>query len=284
MKVTAEDFRHQYADLSDEALLDIDRQELVDLARKCYDEELARRQLKTGATAPPARHAAWHAPAPAARDTPEPPASEPEPPAPEPPAPEQPDDDEDLVVAEAYDCPEAARLARELLRTNGIRARIGADALEVLVPVSTQEAAEAVLIAEISDESLAAASTRDSWVRPGFGKSRPYLYGSAGLLEFVRQVFGAVEWDRIDLGPGSVRVDAYISDSMLALEMTDSPPASAVPASVFVYVRDVDATYKRALNNGAEDIAPPEDKPYGERAAAVRDAFGNTWRIATYQA
>ena len=46
MKVSAEDFRRQYADLSDEALLDVDRQDLVELARTCYDEELARRQLK----------------------------------------------------------------------------------------------------------------------------------------------------------------------------------------------------------------------------------------------
>ena len=273
MKVSMEDFRRQYAGLSDEALLDVDRQELVELARKCYDEELARRKLKAGARAPvmPVRPA----PAPAARHTPEPPA-------PEPRAPEPHDDDEELVVAETYDSPEAARLARELLRTNGIRARLGAEGLEVLVPVAAQEAAEAVLIAEISDESLAAASTRDSWLRPGWGKSRPYLYGSAGLLEFVRQVFGAVEVERIDLGPGSVRVDAYIGDSMLALEVADSPPAIAVPGSVYVYVRDVDAAYGRALTNGAEDIAPPEDKPYGERVAGVRDAFGNTWWIATY--
>ena len=51
MKVSVEDFRRQYAGLSDEALLDVDRRELVDLARTCYDEELARRQLK--ATPPP---------------------------------------------------------------------------------------------------------------------------------------------------------------------------------------------------------------------------------------
>jgi PhnB protein len=49
-------------------------------------------------------------------------------------------------------------------------------------------------------------------------------------------------------------------------------------------VPDVDATYSRALKNGAEEIAPPEEKPYGERVAAVKDAFGNTWWIATYQA
>ena len=36
MKVSAEDFRRQYAGLSDEALLDVDRRDLVEVARSCY--------------------------------------------------------------------------------------------------------------------------------------------------------------------------------------------------------------------------------------------------------
>ena len=52
MKMSAEDLRRQYADLSDEALLDVDRQDLVELARTCYDEELARRHLKATSARP----------------------------------------------------------------------------------------------------------------------------------------------------------------------------------------------------------------------------------------
>ena len=55
MKVSAEDFRRQYAGLSDEALLDVDRRDLVEVARTCYDEELARRQLKAPSPAAAAR-------------------------------------------------------------------------------------------------------------------------------------------------------------------------------------------------------------------------------------
>ena len=39
--------------------------------------------------------------------------------------------------------------------------------------------------------------------------------------------------------------------------------------------------YRRALDAGAETIAAPEDKPYGERGCGFR-AFGNTWWVATY--
>jgi PhnB protein len=49
-----------------------------------------------------------------------------------------------------------------------------------------------------------------------------------------------------------------------------------------LYVRDVDGAYKRALEAGASSLARPEDRPYQERAAGVKDSFGNIWYIATY--
>ena len=45
MKVTADDFRRTYADLSDEALLEMNREELTAVAQEVYDEELASRGL-----------------------------------------------------------------------------------------------------------------------------------------------------------------------------------------------------------------------------------------------
>jgi PhnB protein len=253
MKVTAEDFRHQYADLSDEALLDVDRGELVELARKCYDEELARRKLKAAAAAPPATR-----------------------------APEPHVDPEEFVVAETYASHEEARMGRELLRSAGITAHLDAGGLTLLVPGSTRDDARAVLDSQLSDETLAlAAVTCASWVRHGKGTVRHYLYGNVDLIEFVEQVFGAVELERLAFGPSGLHVEEAIGDSVVVLELGDPPPDSAAPASVYVYVSDVDAAYGRAMEAGAEDIAPPEDKPYGERVAGVKDSFGNTWWIAT---
>ena len=45
MKLTAEDYKRHYRELSDDELLAIDRDDLVDVARRCYDAELAHRQL-----------------------------------------------------------------------------------------------------------------------------------------------------------------------------------------------------------------------------------------------
>ena len=47
MKLTAEDYRQSYRGLSDEEFLAIDREELVDVARRVYDAELTRRQLES---------------------------------------------------------------------------------------------------------------------------------------------------------------------------------------------------------------------------------------------
>jgi hypothetical protein len=45
LRLDLEDFRQHYASLSDNALLALDRDELVEEAQKCFDEELARRKL-----------------------------------------------------------------------------------------------------------------------------------------------------------------------------------------------------------------------------------------------
>jgi hypothetical protein len=46
LQIDLDDFRRRYEELSDEALLELDRDDLVDLARDCYDAELARRGLR----------------------------------------------------------------------------------------------------------------------------------------------------------------------------------------------------------------------------------------------
>ena len=55
------------------------------------------------------------------------------------------------------------------------------------------------------------------------------------------------------------------------------------PAGLYVYVDDVDATYRRALQVGAASIEEPQDVPYGDRRAMVKDPCGNDWQIATHK-
>ena len=85
------------------------------------------------------------------------------------------------------------------------------------------------------------------------------------------------------MGPDSFHIESRIGDSVVVLETGDPVHPSATRASIYVYVEDVDNTYRRAMEFGATSLAVPEDKPYQERSAGVKDSFGNTWWISTYQ-
>lgn len=114
------------------------------------------------------------------------------------------------------------------------------------------------------------------------GAARPYVFGRNDLISFVGEVFGGTELERIAMGEG-FHVEMRIGDAVVVLETGPSFPIEPTVGSIYVYVEDVDETYRRALHLGAEPIVAPEDKPYAERAAGVKDGFGNTWWIATYR-
>jgi PhnB protein len=48
-------------------------------------------------------------------------------------------------------------------------------------------------------------------------------------------------------------------------------------------VKDADATYRSAIVAGATSLEAPDDMPYGDRRAMVRDPGGNVWQIATHR-
>ncbi len=121
----------------------------------------------------------------------------------------------------------------------------------------------------------------------GYRTVTPYIVAedADGLIEFLKNTFGAEEKFRAVGGAGGRHADLRIEDS--ALMVGGGGPGLAwkgepIPSAFHIYVRDCDAVYKRALQQGATSIDGPVDQPYGERSARVRDAAGNHWYIATY--
>jgi uncharacterized glyoxalase superfamily protein PhnB len=55
-----------------------------------------------------------------------------------------------------------------------------------------------------------------------------------------------------------------------------------MPSTFYMYVPNVDAAYKQALQAGARSLSEPVDQSYGDRQAGVQDPFGNTWYISTH--
>ena len=56
----------------------------------------------------------------------------------------------------------------------------------------------------------------------------------------------------------------------------------AMPASLYLYVPDTDATYARVIKAGGTSIMEPADQFYGDRNAGVKDTSGNHWWIGTH--
>jgi uncharacterized glyoxalase superfamily protein PhnB len=100
------------------------------------------------------------------------------------------------------------------------------------------------------------------------------------LIAFAKEVFDAEEWYRTG-GADWAHTIMGIGDSALMFAGGTPVRGREIVAALHVYVPDVDATYRRAIEAGAESVYEPEDKPYGERNGGVKDPTGNLWFIAT---
>lgn len=111
----------------------------------------------------------------------------------------------------------------------------------------------------------------------------PYLIvdGASRTIEFLVHVFGAVELRRFPGERGKLmHAEVRIDDSVIMIaDGGDGHPS--LPSNVHVYVLDVDATYRRALEAGAESVQQPVKKDDEDKRGGVKDAGGTTWWIAT---
>jgi uncharacterized glyoxalase superfamily protein PhnB len=97
----------------------------------------------------------------------------------------------------------------------------------------------------------------------------------ATLFDFLKQAFGGTGDFRLDR-PCEIR----IGDSLVMV--SEVGVRDAMPAFLYLYVDDTDATYQRALEAGGESLEEPQDMPYGDRRCMVKDPGGNIWQIATH--
>jgi len=111
----------------------------------------------------------------------------------------------------------------------------------------------------------------------------PYLIvtNASATIDFLKHVFEAIELRRFPLASGKLmHAEVQIDDTviMLADSAEDWPP---ITAQVHIYVSDVDATYRKAVEVGAISIQEPVKKDDEDKRGGVKDAGGTTWWIAT---
>jgi PhnB protein len=129
-------------------------------------------------------------------------------------------------------------------------------------------------------------------VPEGYHTVTPYLAveNASAAIDFYRRAFGAKERARIS-GPGDtiMHAELEVGDSLVMLS-DPFPQASTTPpkelggtsASVFMYVEDIDAVYRQAIDAGATSLMEPDDMFWGDRFGSVQDPFGHSWTIATH--
>jgi PhnB protein len=113
---------------------------------------------------------------------------------------------------------------------------------------------------------------------------------AAEAIEFYKRAFGATELARA-LGPDGkiAHAEIRIGDSMLMLadpfpQATTRPPKElgGTGVTIFLYVEDVDAVFKQAVDAGATSTMDVDDMFWGDRFGSLTDPFGHSWGIATH--
>ena len=114
--------------------------------------------------------------------------------------------------------------------------------------------------------------------------------GASDAIDFYTRAFGATERGRMPGPDGKIaHAELQIGDSVLMLSDPFPMQNAKAPTelggtsvSIFMYVEDVDAVYKQAIEAGGTSTMEPDDMFWGDRFGALMDPFGHAWAIATH--
>jgi PhnB protein len=126
----------------------------------------------------------------------------------------------------------------------------------------------------------------------GYTSITPYLAvdDAAQAIAYYEKAFGARERGRMEAPDGKIaHAELEIGDSLVMLSdalpdfSTRSPKElGGSSASILLYVEDVDAVVKQAVDAGATVAMEVADQFWGDRFGTVIDPFHHVWSIATH--
>jgi PhnB protein len=117
------------------------------------------------------------------------------------------------------------------------------------------------------------------------------IHGATQAIEFYKRALDAAEKGRFPSPDGKAiwHAELRVGDSAVFLhdEMPGmGPPAPTrdhpAPVGFWIWVKDADAAYFRAVGAGAGALLPPADPFRGDRTATIADPFGHAWTSATH--
>ncbi|QXE92763.1 VOC family protein [Geomonas subterranea] len=110
-------------------------------------------------------------------------------------------------------------------------------------------------------------------------------------IEFYKNAFGAVERYAMPGpdGQGIMHAELLVGDSIIMMgdefpgeNCKSAETLGASPVSFYLYVENVDAAFRRALEAGAVEKMEVQEMFWGDRAGSLQDPFGYNWMLATH--
>jgi uncharacterized glyoxalase superfamily protein PhnB len=129
-------------------------------------------------------------------------------------------------------------------------------------------------------------TTHETTLRPvpeGYPTVTPWIISkdTAGVLDFLRQAFGAEELARVHNPDGSIgHAETRIGDAVVML-FDGRPDWPDTPCFLRLYLPDGDAAFERAVAAGGTAVTRMTELFWGDRVGRVRDPFGNLYWIHT---
>ena len=131
-----------------------------------------------------------------------------------------------------------------------------------------------------------------NYIAPGMTAVTPYLFvdGAKSAIEYYKDVLGAKpryvirgEGDKV------MHAEIEIDGAVIMMGEPNGSYGGVSPkelkgraAGLYVYVRDVDATLKKAEMTGGTISMPASTMFYGDRVGAFTDPYGHFWTVGTH--
>jgi uncharacterized glyoxalase superfamily protein PhnB len=115
--------------------------------------------------------------------------------------------------------------------------------------------------------------------------------GADRAIDFYRKAFGAEVLGRMDSPDGKTVMHAelkigdsrlFLGDEVLGMGCSSPETLGGSPSGFYLYVRDVDEAFHKAVAAGATVKRPLEDMFWGDRTGSLQDPFGHKWDLATH--
>lgn len=130
-------------------------------------------------------------------------------------------------------------------------------------------------------------------LKPVFGYTVIYVKDVAKSVDFYAKAFGynvrrldhSHRWGELESGQTTIAftpMHQHETDDVTGSVQTPHSKRDRAPIEVCLDYADVDAAYKRAVENGAEPVSEPEQKEWGQKVGYVRDIDGLVVRLGSH--